>query len=283
MATISLTFLGSFQVLRDGAPVTRFRGDKVRALLAYLATEAERPHERATLAALLWPDQGDELALRNLAQALVRLREALGVSDDLLHITRQALQWRGAAAEVDVAEFARLARSTETADLAQAADLYGGEFLAGFGLPDCEAFEEWLLLTREQLAQQALTALHTLAEQHLAAGRFDQAAAAARRRLELDPWREDADRQLMRALAGTGDRGAALAAYARCRQVLQDDLGVEPDDATRALYEQIRDTELRIENVELRTVPVDQEHFSFLTSHFSLSRHNLPSPLSSFV
>jgi WD40 repeat protein/DNA-binding SARP family transcriptional activator len=240
MATISLTLLGSFQVLRDGAPVTRFRGDKVRALLAYLAVEAERPHERATLAALFWPEQGDEGALRNLAQALVRLREALGVSDELLHITRQALQWRGAAAQLDVAEFQRLARSEETADLVRAADLYGGEFLAGFGLPDCEAFEEWLLLEREQLHQQALAALHTLAEQHLAAGRFDEAATAARRQLALDRWREDAHRQLMLALALAGDQAAALTAYARCRQTLQDDLGVEPDSETRALYEQIR-------------------------------------------
>jgi len=244
MATISLTFLGTFQVLRDGAPVTRFRGEKVRALLAYLATEAERPHERATLAALLWPDQGDELALRNLAQALVRLREALGVSDELLHITRQALQWRRAAAQLDVAEFARLARSDETADLARAANLYGGEFLAGFALPGCEAFEEWLLLTREQLAQQALAALHTLAGQHLAAGRFDQSAAAARRQIALDRWREDAHRQLMLALALSGDQAAALAAYARSRQTLEDDLGVEPDSETRALYERIRGGQL---------------------------------------
>src|SRR5262249_24200782 len=46
MLPFSLRLLGTFQELRDGAPVTRFRGDKVRALLAYLASEAERPHAR---------------------------------------------------------------------------------------------------------------------------------------------------------------------------------------------------------------------------------------------
>ena len=65
MATISLAFLGSFQVLRGDAPVTHFRGEKVRELLELSGLEADRPHACATLAALLWPDQLDEPALRN--------------------------------------------------------------------------------------------------------------------------------------------------------------------------------------------------------------------------
>jgi predicted ATPase/DNA-binding SARP family transcriptional activator len=239
MSHQSITLLGSFQVQRDGVAVTRFHGDKVRALLAYLAVESDRPHARAALAGLFWPDQPDDQALRNLTQALVRLREALGASDELLHTTRQTVQLHNSAADVDVAEFARLIRCTEPADLARAAALYRGEFLAGFSLPGCEAFEEWLLLTREQLQLQILAALHMLADQHLAAGRATHAAEAARRQLALDPWREDAHRQLMQALAAAGDRAAALAAYARCRQVLAEALGAEPDDATKTLYEQI--------------------------------------------
>jgi DNA-binding SARP family transcriptional activator len=137
----------------------------VRALLAYLAAEWGHPHARASLAALLWPEQAEQAALRNLSQTLVRLRDVLGHTDAdpaPLHVTWQAIQWLPDAAIVDVAEFARLARSADAGDLACAAELYRGEFLAGFALPGCEAFEEWLLLTREQLAQQALAALHTL-------------------------------------------------------------------------------------------------------------------------
>src|SRR5262249_21183860 len=163
------------------------------------------PHARAALAGLFWPEQPDDQALRNLTQALVSLREALGTGDEALHATRQAVQWHDRTADVDVVEFARLAHSPEEADLVRAAALYRGEFLAGFALPGCETFEEWLLLKREQLQLQALAVLHTLADQHLAAGRADHAAAAARQQLALDPWREDAHRQLMQALAGTGD------------------------------------------------------------------------------
>jgi predicted ATPase/DNA-binding SARP family transcriptional activator len=245
MTTRALTLLGAFELTRDGVPVTRFHSDKVRALLAYLATESARPHARASLAALLWPEQPDAAALRNLSQTLVRLREVLGPTDPApLHVTWQAIQWLPDAATVDVALFTRLVRSADTDDLARAAALYRGEFLAGFSLPGCEAFEEWLLLLREQLQQQALAGLHALAERHLAAQHWAHAAAAAQRQIELDRWREDAYRQHMRALVGGGDRAAALAVYQRCAQILHDDLGLAPDDETAALGAAIRAGEI---------------------------------------
>src|SRR6266508_4585206 len=248
MARLTLTFLGSFQATLDGTPIARFQTDKVRALLAYLAVEAERPHSRASLCGLLWPDQSDDAALHNLSQTLLRLREALGDTRSaaaFLRISRQAIQWNAASDHyLDTTDFARLASSTDASDLEQAAALYRGEFLAGFSLAGCAAFEEWLLLTRERFAHLALAALDTLTRAQLAAGRYQEAAQHARRQLALDPWREDAHRQLMRALASAGDRAAALAAYERCRQVLHDDLGVAPDEETRALYEQIRGGQL---------------------------------------
>src|SRR5262245_34320650 len=106
MATLELTLLGTLHVARGGLTVGHFHSDKVRALLAYLATEADRPHARASLAALLWPEQSNAAALRNLSQTLVRLREVLGHTDQLpapLRITPQSIQWLSDAAEVDVA------------------------------------------------------------------------------------------------------------------------------------------------------------------------------------
>ena len=43
----------------DGAPITAFESDKVRALLAYLAVESGRPQRREMLAGLLWPERPD--------------------------------------------------------------------------------------------------------------------------------------------------------------------------------------------------------------------------------
>jgi predicted ATPase/DNA-binding SARP family transcriptional activator len=285
MTTRVLSFLGAFHVIRDGAPVTRFHSDKVRALLAYLATEADRPHARAALAALLWPEQANSAALRNLSQTLVRLRDALGGDETStpLRSTWQEIQWRPEAGWADVTEFAHLARSAAPDDLARAAALYKGEFLAGFSLPGCEAFEEWLLLMREQLQQQALAVLHALAEQRLSKRLWVEAAAAARRQIELDRWREDAHRQLMRALAGAGGRAAALAAYGRCEQILRDDLGIAPDAGTTALANAIRHAESGSEDRESRSTPVEREQLPIPSAQFPMLRHTLPSPLAPLV
>ena len=57
-----------------------------------------------------------------------------------------------------------------------------------------------------------------------------------RRLLELEPWREEAHRQLMIWLAQSGQRNAALVQYELCCRALAEELGVEPDEATRALH-----------------------------------------------
>lgn len=240
MSALTLRLLGGFDVRRDGVPITHFRGLQVQALLAYLAVEADRPHPRAQLAALLWPDQPIALALRNLTQTAVRLHAALGAGSTPLVRDRESLAWQANAAQTDVDAFRLLVGERALDALAQAAELYHGELLAGFSLPGCVAFEEWLLLAREELRQRALAVLLALAEGQFAAGDYVTAAATARRHLAIDPWREEAHRQVMRALAAAGERVAALAAYDRCRQVLHDDLGLDPDPATHALAEQIQ-------------------------------------------
>lgn len=270
-----LNLLGTWQVQANGTSVTHFRGEKVRALLAYLAVESDRPHARARLAGLLWPELPDDLAGRNLSQALVRLRTALGVrpgmDGDPLWATRQDVQWRPELGFVDVTEFSRLSISTERGDLERAAALYRGEFLAGFGLRDSEAFEEWLLVTRERLKEVALGVLHVLAERALGAGRAIDAVATARRQLRLDPWRETAHRQLMQALATTGDRAGALAAYARCCAVLRAELDAAPDEETRRLA-------ARIEAGD-----VTQGASAPASSSAASDTRNLPAPLTALV
>jgi DNA-binding SARP family transcriptional activator len=252
MATLSLSLLGPLQVTLDGAPVTAFESDKVRALLAYLVVEANRPHSRDKLAGLLWPEWPDRDARNNLRYALSNLRKAIGdrSSDDqqatppFLHISRQAIQFNTASdAWVDVTAFANLLAPPTPAvcELEQAVDLYRGEFLEGFSVADSVPFEEWVLFKREHVCRQVLSALHRLAATYERRGEYGRALPYAWRQVELEPWQEKAHRQLMRLLALNGQRGAALAQYEACRRALAEELDVEPAPATTRLYEQIRD------------------------------------------
>src|SRR5262249_1428462 len=56
----------------------------------------------------------------------------------------------------------------------------------------------------------------------------------------VDPSREIAQRDLMRALAASGSYAAALQTYRELRLHLHWELNAEPDPETRALFEEIR-------------------------------------------
>ena len=65
------------QITLDGQPLGGFASNNARALLAYLALEADRPQQRDALAALLWPELPDDSARHNLRQALANLHAVL--------------------------------------------------------------------------------------------------------------------------------------------------------------------------------------------------------------
>jgi DNA-binding SARP family transcriptional activator len=70
MSRLEISLLGRSQVHRGGEPVTHFGADTARALLAYLAMHPSVAHRRSVLAGLLWPEQPDAEALRNLRDAI---------------------------------------------------------------------------------------------------------------------------------------------------------------------------------------------------------------------
>ena len=256
MTTLSISLLGGFSVLRDGEPVTAFGYDKVRALLAFLAVEAGRPHRRDRLAALLWPEHPRAPALQSLSQALYHLRHAIGdhnASPPLLLLTPQTVQFN-LASDFDLDTLAlhsafktssahphpSLYRCDEClARLHAAAARYRGSFLAGFSLPDSAEFDEWQTIQREHFGGMATEVLRSLWLAHDRRGEHEQALAYARQRLAIDPWQEEAHREVMQTLAALGDRASALAQFETCRRVLAADLGVAPSEATLALHRQL--------------------------------------------
>jgi predicted ATPase/DNA-binding SARP family transcriptional activator len=285
MVRLSISLLGTYQVLLCGKEIVGFDSDKARALLAYLAIESDRPHRRQTLAGLLWPERTERAARHSLSQALFNLRTLLDDAVDgdplggpALAADRQTIQFNRASDHwLDVAAFTAALDACERHPhrrldlcapcierLHQAVDLYRGSFLDGFSVGDSPAFEEWMVLLQERFHRQAEDALRRLARCHELRGEGERALGCARRYAHLAPWREDAHRQVMRLLAAAGQRNAALAQYETCRQVVQEELGVELEEKTVALYRSIRDG---------GEVPADT----------SLPPHNLPAPYTLFV
>ncbi|MEW6241717.1 MAG: BTAD domain-containing putative transcriptional regulator, partial [Chloroflexota bacterium] len=256
---LSLSYLGGLQIKRADQTLDGFISNKVPALLAYLAV-TRRAHSRDKLAALLWGEMSDADAKNNLRQALANLKKYF---EDELTITRDTIEFTGDAF-VDSLEFDSTLRLASSLDpergattLTSSLALYRGDFLEGFHVRDAPEFEDWMLTERARLRELALQALHHLAEIQMSRADYPAALEATSRLLAFDPWREEAHRQRMSALARAGQRSAALAQYQSCRRVLQKELGVEPSAETTALYEQIRNAE----NVSLHNLPVSTTSF----------------------
>lgn len=260
MNCLQIRLFGAPSVLLIGEREADLRSDKARGLLAYLAVESGQAHRREKLAGLLWPDYPDVSARTNLRRALADLRLAIGdqqASPPFLLIGQETIQFNTQSdASVDVLAFTSLlkegrrAGTNEKRDpqsmagaLEEAIGLYRAPFLEGFSIPDGPAFEEWALLTREQLNRLMLQTLHRLAAAHQERGQYDIALQHAWRQVEMEPWQEGAHRQVMELLALSGQRAAAVAQYEACRRLLKTELGAEPSPQTRQLYEELRSGE----------------------------------------
>lgn len=276
----ALNLFGPFEARFDEQPYTGFATDKVRALLAYLAIESGQVHRRDTLAALFWPDYPQETALRNLRQELYRLRLSLqqmepSLPDRLISQARRTVTLNPAALTLDTAQFTHLLQAAKTSPdpislLSGIISLYRGELLKGFYIPDAYAFDEWLGIQRELFHQQALDALSRLVTLHEAGGDPAAVLSTANNVLALDPYHEKTHRQIIRAHLEQGNRSQAIAQYQKLQTVLRDELGVEPDPATKMLYEQAR----------VANAPITGER---VTEERPLPYHHFPTTLTPLV
>ncbi len=243
---LEIKLLGAPQVTLDSLPVTGFVSRKAEALLYYLACTG-RAHTRDSLAGLLWSESSDSAARTNLRGILANLRGLVGAH---LRIDRQTLAFDTTSPHtIDAVQFAqgvgaaihtKTLTPSQTDHLQHCLDLCRGEFLDGFYVKNAPEFERWMLTERARLRDLAVQGGQSLAHYFAERAEWPAATAAIRGVLNLEPWREQAHRQLMLFLAQSGQRSAALAHFEVCRRVLADELDVPPSDETIALAQQIR-------------------------------------------
>jgi len=257
-AKTELSLLGPVAITLKGERVSGQVPAKSQALLCYLAATGRR-HSREKLAGLLWGDMPEARAKANLRKSLSTLRQVLG---DALIITRQTVAFNHDSDYwLDVEAF-ESALAEDNADpetlqaLREAVDLYRGEFLEGLSVRQALGFEEWILGERERLRQLVLQALHRLSVAYAVRGEVATAIEYTNRLLALEPWQEEAHRQLMTLLARSGQHSAALAQYETCRRILAEELGVEPLPETQALYHRLKTRrEASPHNLPAQTAP----------------------------
>jgi DNA-binding SARP family transcriptional activator len=221
--------LGGFRLLRCGRPIEA--ATNARRLVAMLAI-AGRPLPREVVAGSLWLDTDDARASACLRSTLWRLR---AVAPGLIEsgVTRLRLA-DGVALDLSAAK--KLAKdlvagvcSWEEGDaelLLQSGDV----------LPDWA--EDWVSHERELFRQLRLHALEILCAQLAAAGLHGRAVVAGLTAVQCEPLRESAHRVLIDAYLTEGNMVEALRQYHWYRELLKNELGIEPSPALLAAIRQ---------------------------------------------
>ncbi|MEM7331298.1 MAG: BTAD domain-containing putative transcriptional regulator [Chloroflexota bacterium] len=241
MDKVKINLLGSFSVILAEQPITQFRSTKAQALLAWLAAHPNVDHSRNQLATLLWGNHPESRAKTNLRIELSGLKKRLN-AHPALAISRSSVRFHSQHAVVDLLQFqAALNTEPKTAvSLQNAVNMPQGSLLAGLQIEDAPDFEDWRLLTQERLHQQQMNALDWLTQHFTAHEQWQTLIETAQQQLTLEPWHEPAHRALLRGLVGLGQLSQAKAAYARCCQVLKEELGIEPSAATETLWRELQ-------------------------------------------
>ena len=240
--SIQVKLLGSFEARSGATGCITFPTSKTKALFAYLAMAQDQGQSRERLSTLFWGETSDTRARANLRQALTRIRQSLPT-----HARGGVVAQHGSinldtrAFPTDTQEFERLSHSPSIEGLEQAAALYRGDLLEDLSI-DAEPFETWLLHERQRYRERAIDCFERLLDHYRAIGAATRGIEVCNRLLALDPYRESVHRLLINFYADQERRGAALHQFEECRRLLAEELGVEPEQETVELYEDIKKT-----------------------------------------
>ncbi|MEV4345558.1 BTAD domain-containing putative transcriptional regulator [Actinoplanes sp. NPDC049596] len=225
--------LGPLTVTVDGQDVTITAG-RDRIVLAMLLLHPGRVVSAGALADAVWGADPPATARGQLQTCVSRLRRMLPAGT--IRTDPAGYRVELGPDELDLAVFDRLVSAARAAGDAaayrQALDLWRGPALAG---AESEAVRSAGLVLDERRA--AVT--EEWAELELAAGHDREMVGVLTALVERYPLREGLRGQLMTALYRAGRPADALAEFRRARQVLRDDLGLEPGAELQQLHKSI--------------------------------------------
>ena len=232
--------LGPLEVDAGGGPIP-LGGPKQRTVLAHLLVRANQLVPADSLVDEIWGEEPPDQA-RNIIQTYVsHLRKVLG--RDRIESQAPGYRLRLDHSELDVARFDELlrdARKTLPVDptiavgmLDDALALWRGPALADL------ADQPSLLVEAARLDELRLEAQEVRIEALLAGGAEGRAIGELEALLARHPWRETLWGLLMQAYYRDGRQAEALGSYQRAREILADELGLDPSPELMRLHERI--------------------------------------------
>jgi predicted ATPase/DNA-binding SARP family transcriptional activator len=240
---LDVRILGPLEVVSGGSLVP-LGGHKQRTVLAILATRAGAVVSADELIESLWGECPPATATTTVQVYVSRLRKLIGV--DRIATTGGGYALSVLPDQLDAARFDQLAaRGRElrragapieaSTALTNALSLWRGPALTDF------AYDSWAQADIARLEEQRLACLEERIEADLACARDSDLVGELEELRSKHPLRERFVAQLMLALYRSGRQADALATYREARQLLIDEVGIEPSSSLQGLHRRLLD------------------------------------------
>ncbi|NUR89655.1 MAG: AfsR/SARP family transcriptional regulator, partial [Nonomuraea sp.] len=229
-----------------GGQLVRLGGARQRSLLAALLIEAGRTQSLDRLAHAVWADEQPESVRTQIAIRVHGLRKAFRAAGcDAPVIVTEKYGYRLATdvAWVDAEEAGALTTRARTlaaaGDVDDAATLYGRALALWRGSALAELDSAAITTAGRGLDDTRLEVAERWADLELARGRPREVVSRLAALVEEHPLREGLRERLMLALSRAGRQADALESYRQGRELLLEELGLEPGDGLREAHQAV--------------------------------------------
>lgn len=227
MNIIYVKMLGNFNVTIDNRKIL-FPYNKVQALFCYLIINKECTREK--LAGLLWPEEEENKAKKNLRNAIYKIKKTFNL--EILISPRKSIVMinPNIKIETDVNNF-----FNNKNDLIS----YKGNFLTGFYVKNAEDFQKWMLDMREYFQQIYINRLKKNITIEKENKNYNKVESYCKTLIKIDEFDEEPYRELMQSLEANNKYNKAIEVYHKLAEILNKELNVEPQPSTKKLFKQI--------------------------------------------
>lgn len=229
---LDVKLLGKTEV-KLGEEIVDFPYQKVEALFYYLVVE--KKISRIKIASFLWGNMPDSKAKKNLRNALYQLKKSL--VDDVfkkngsstLLLNQEKYNFR-----IDLEQF------LESSSLEKALSYYKGDFLSEFILKNSSSFNDWIIENRNYYQQIYIDKLKEKIKLLEEESNIDKAIKYLKKLINVDEFNEKAYRKLMEFYHKKGQSAKAIQIYKDLTKILEEELGINPDNKTLNLLQKIK-------------------------------------------
>ena len=227
MAVLHVKLMGNPKLYIDSLQVfLPYR--KAEALLYYLIVKKQA--SRDVIVDLLWGETEEEVAKKNLRNAVYIIRKIFG--EDLILSPQRHILMINSEVEIDL-DLDNLQKK----NMSKCWSPYEGEFLEGFQIKEAEYFEHWMVESRESLREEYIQNNSELLSLMIQEKDYSEAEKICRSLMAIDEFNEGFYRKLIFIYSQEGKYGKCTDVFNELSSLLSKELLITPDEKTVDVYE----------------------------------------------